>query len=203
MKSLLTAIAAAGMFLASAMSAQAMTTYDLRGPYAESNSFSIGDLTVTGSHQHGSTVHDTEKVVRTWSGMGVKNWTYDDPRIDGAGTNDVLELYFSSAVKMISARFSSIGGEEFAFYFDDDGNGSLSYDFVGEVNPIGSSYTFLGTYIGQTFGFGARGSHDDYYLKSVTVSAVPLPAALPLYGAGLAVIGFVGWRKRRKAAAQA
>jgi fibronectin-binding autotransporter adhesin len=32
------------------------------------------------------------------------------------------------------------------------------------------------------------------------VSAVPLPAALPLYGAGLALMGFVGWRKRRKSA---
>ena len=33
------------------------------------------------------------------------------------------------------------------------------------------------------------------------ISAVPLPAALPLYGAGLAVMGFAGWRKKRKAAA--
>lgn len=33
------------------------------------------------------------------------------------------------------------------------------------------------------------------------ISAVPLPAALPLYGAGLAVMGFIGWRKRQKAAA--
>ncbi|MDF2366970.1 VPLPA-CTERM sorting domain-containing protein [Sneathiella sp.] len=36
---------------------------------------------------------------------------------------------------------------------------------------------------------------------NLTVSAVPLPAALPLYGAGLAVLGFFGWRKRRKSAA--
>jgi hypothetical protein len=36
---------------------------------------------------------------------------------------------------------------------------------------------------------------------NLTVSAVPLPAALPLYGAGLAALGFIGWRKRRKSAA--
>lgn len=43
----------------------------------------------------------------------------------------------------------------------------------------------------------------NYELELVVgqVSAVPLPAALPLYGAGLAVLGFVGWRKKRKAAA--
>ena len=34
------------------------------------------------------------------------------------------------------------------------------------------------------------------------LSVVPLPAALPLYGTGLALMGFIGWRrKQRKAAA--
>ena len=32
-------------------------------------------------------------------------------------------------------------------------------------------------------------------------SVVPLPAALPLYGTGLAIMGFVGWRRKRKAVA--
>lgn len=32
------------------------------------------------------------------------------------------------------------------------------------------------------------------------VAAVPLPAALPLLGAGFAALGFVGWRRKRKAA---
>jgi len=31
-------------------------------------------------------------------------------------------------------------------------------------------------------------------------SVIPLPAAFPLYGTGLALIGLVGWRKKRKAA---
>ena len=30
------------------------------------------------------------------------------------------------------------------------------------------------------------------------VSPVPLPAALPLYGTGLALLGFIGWRRKRK-----
>lgn len=29
------------------------------------------------------------------------------------------------------------------------------------------------------------------------ISAVPLPAALPLYGAGIAVLGFMGWRRKK------
>ncbi len=34
-----------------------------------------------------------------------------------------------------------------------------------------------------------------------STSAIPLPAALPLYGTGLAVMGFLGWRRKRQQAA--
>lgn len=38
----------------------------------------------------------------------------------------------------------------------------------------------------------------DYEVANqINVSAVPLPAALPLYGAGLALAGFLGWRRKR------
>ncbi|MEL7527007.1 MAG: VPLPA-CTERM sorting domain-containing protein [Pseudomonadota bacterium] len=36
-------------------------------------------------------------------------------------------------------------------------------------------------------------------MDAVRVTPVPLPAALPLLGAGLAVLGFVGWRRRQAA----
>jgi hypothetical protein len=50
--------------------------------------------------------------------------------------------------------------------------------------------------------FWAKGSEDTFggYVDDVRLSAVPLPAALPLYGAGLAVMGLIGWRKRKAAA---
>ena len=38
-------------------------------------------------------------------------------------------------------------------------------------------------------------------LPAETTSVVPLPAALPLYGTGLAIMGFIGWRRKRKGAA--
>lgn len=40
-----------------------------------------------------------------------------------------------------------------------------------------------------------------YYASLNTLAAVPVPAALPLLGAGLAALGFMGWRKKRAAAA--
>ena len=35
--------------------------------------------------------------------------------------------------------------------------------------------------------------------ETLDVAPVPLPAALPLYGTGLAILGLMGWRKRRRA----
>jgi hypothetical protein len=37
--------------------------------------------------------------------------------------------------------------------------------------------------------------------NSASLSAVPLPAALPLFASGLGVLGLVAWRRKRKAAA--
>lgn len=37
--------------------------------------------------------------------------------------------------------------------------------------------------------------------KFEEIPPVPLPAALPLFGTGLGILGFLGWRRRRKAAA--
>jgi len=66
------------------------------------------------------------------------------------------------------------------------------------TNALGdtpSTTTFLGDTFGQpdnvrlrlTLGF-----------ESTAPQVVPLPAALPLYGSGLAIIGFIGWRRKRK-----
>jgi len=49
----------------------------------------------------------------------------------------------------------------------------------------------------------AGGDNIGILLDDVTITAVPLPAALPLYGAGLGLLGYVGWRRKRKNAALA
>ncbi|MBL4891335.1 MAG: hypothetical protein JKX91_05830 [Rhizobiaceae bacterium] len=46
-------------------------------------------------------------------------------------------------------------------------------------------------------------SHVSIYTRGTQVGLppeVPIPAALPLFGTGLAILGFLGWRKKRKAA---
>ncbi len=39
---------------------------------------------------------------------------------------------------------------------------------------------------------------DISYATTTSISAVPIPAALPLYGSALAIMGFIGWRRKRK-----
>lgn len=41
----------------------------------------------------------------------------------------------------------------------------------------------------------------DLFGTATSVAAVPVPAALPLFGTGLAIMGFLGWRRKSKAAA--
>ena len=56
----------------------------------------------------------------------------------------------------------------------------------------------------ELFGsFGGKARTD--FINPITLEgqlvAIPLPAALPLFGTGLGILGFMGWRRRRKAQA--
>ena len=42
-----------------------------------------------------------------------------------------------------------------------------------------------------------------FWQESGSVSEVPVPAALPLFGTGLGIMGFIGWRRKRRMAAEA
>jgi hypothetical protein len=43
-------------------------------------------------------------------------------------------------------------------------------------------------------------ANDNITFVSASVSSVPIPAALPLFAAGLGAMGFMGWRRKRRAA---
>lgn len=51
-------------------------------------------------------------------------------------------------------------------------------------------------------GPGTQPSNGNFVLTEITldqsVSTIPVPAALPLFGTGLAIMGFVGWRRKHK-----
>ncbi len=102
-------------------------------------------------------------------------------------------------------------------------SGGLAFDVTfddGSANILGSGASFgsfkpqngfLSAFNGQNLAgiwelqifeeYGLFENETDLLAWSITadITAIPLPAALPLYGAGLAVIGFIGWRHKRKA----
>ena len=94
-----------------------------------------------------------------------------------------------------------------------DGGGTLEAATTALLGAIGTAYTApygargmegLDTYSIVGGGFSLLVdmgvSQPGDWIRVVTLSVVPLPAALPLYGAGLALMGFLGWRKKKAAA---
>ena len=70
---------------------------------------------------------------------------------------------------------------QFFLYLSEQPNGGLS---------LGNRYFGQFAYFGETPCTG-----------NCAVSSVPIPAALPLFAAGLTAMGFLGWRRKQKAAA--
>ena len=57
-----------------------------------------------------------------------------------------------------------------------------------------------GIWIGEGLAGGNTGA-DSLTVNSLSISATPLPAALPLFATGLGALGFLGWRRKRKVGA--
>lgn len=69
-----------------------------------------------------------------------------------------------------------------------------SFDFTGVSTLLVAEGDLLWS---NLTGFNTTAFADYEVANQIHVSAVPLPAALPLYGAGLALAGFLGWRRKR------
>ena len=95
-----------------------------------------------------------------------------------------------------------------------DASGSLLAEVIGAGDGLGrgdAPEIFVASILRATAdiafilagGLSAEGLFlDNLQFDIVDVSAaavIPLPAALPLYGTGLAVMGFLGWRRKRAA----
>lgn len=76
------------------------------------------------------------------------------------------------------------------------GAGSLLSVYAG-LDPTGLWALSINDDAGADIGDLAGG----WSLQFTTTSVVPLPAALPLLGSALALLGLLGWRKKRAAAA--
>jgi hypothetical protein len=66
---------------------------------------------------------------------------------------------------------------------------------IPEIGPEGNNGAFYTPLLGQP-GFSSSDAITYHFISDS--SAVPLPAALPLFATGLAGLGLLGWRRKRK-----
>lgn len=216
-----TILAAVAILALSSTSALAATTFDfLSGPNGAvgwtngSLNYSADgiDLGVSAGRYSSGSVSDSGSI-RQYNGHGLAIYSSggdSNHEIDGRKKNDVAVFDFSKSVTLESVTFTSkynTNEDRFAFFFDTGDDGSLNLiNSSLNANPT-DTYSFLGGLLktGDLFGIGAIGKYHDFKIASMTVSvsAVPLPAALPLYGAGMAVLGFIGYRRKKKQTASA
>jgi hypothetical protein len=69
---------------------------------------------------------------------------------------------------------------------------------LGIFHIVTNQQLFSGTLTDPTF---VPGTYTDGFGDFITITETPLPAALPLFAAGLSAMGFAGWRRKRKAPA--
>ena len=79
-----------------------------------------------------------------------------------------------------------------------DGTGKAG-NTLGFIQPgIGLSTLTNSQWVDQGIAFNFN-SLSVYAISEEILAPIPLPAALPLYGTGLVVMGFLGWRRKRQA----
>lgn len=178
-------------------------------------------VTVTASYSFNSgslnsTSNSNTLVTRNSNlGLGVKNSGENSGgtswAVDGNGAYDRLTLAFTDTVVLLSAQFFHYGSNLYFTLFTDN-DGDVQFEAVTtESYTSGGAATFA-SLEGDLFGFGATGygpGRSQFKLTSVTVEklndgdgdlpTVPIPASLPLFGTGLALMAYLGMRRRKKA----
>ncbi len=216
MNNLKTVFAAATFAAVTATASSALAvTYDFgadasSGPSASLN-FTIGagitavasarTIDATGTDTGTAKVglyHDTRP---NEGGLGVTAPGDTNHEIDGGssiGLRDMLLLTFNQKVKIVKASFSRVdnkfdGDDAFITFdgtrIDTDGLIDLAVSFPNFL-PIGVE--------GTVIGFGALFSNDDYKLRSITVTPIPLPPAALLLLSGMAGMGVLARRRRKQ-----
>lgn len=139
-------------------------------------------------------------------GMGVSHDTDGQHTVDGSGLKEVVIFAFDKPVTVDWVRFSYFGSkDDFEFFADSDKDGDLDWLF-SDIDIPGSGWFELSTIwttAGTIFGIGADHYSDTFKLKKLIVTEapeIPLPAAAPLFLAGLAGLGLA---RRRRARARA
>jgi PEP-CTERM motif len=117
-------------------------------------------------------------------------------------------LTFGNPGASVDIQWSSDNGAEFYL----NGNllstvGSTGYGALVSFTIAAATFSGSNTFLVKVQNEACNCNNPTGLLVSASPSsapapsAVPLPAALPLFASGLGVMGFLGWRRKRKKAA--
>ncbi|EGV31206.1 hypothetical protein ThidrDRAFT_2072 [Thiorhodococcus drewsii AZ1] len=150
----------------------------------------------------GSDLYAHSNPSSAWDGVGIND--------DEVGGTEVLTLAFGTAVNVTRIDFLDLfkttgDAEKVAVKFFNNATELDTKDFDGIIDfTNGTGYLSANVSIANvtSLEFSWKSGNDgvgigDAALAAVQVSAVPIPAALPLFLSALTGFGFVGFRRRR------
>lgn len=214
--------AAVSLGLATSAHAATIDFSNITSPGNPIGPFGIGSTTVTvtadtffvdSQNPFAITINNDPNaaVTVTAEGLGVDNDypSNDSNNVDGYYENDILLFELGTVGDLQSINFDNVDpNDDFVFFAVDSiaqlSGPILSYFFdIDDLSGDEGEFTFSPAITGRIFGIGALQGGDNFRVEGLTVTAVPVPAALPLFATGAGIIGFLGWRRRRKAQAVA
>lgn len=190
------AVVAAPMIFAGS-GAMAATTFDLTGsPASEAPSYSFSadgiNMTATGFTDLVFSGLQQTDVTQDTTGLGVTRFFDTDSDLDGQ-VDEFLVFTFDQTVKFFTILFEDVDPNDDWDLFVDSGSGFAQVADENTDNP----YSFSAGTNGNRVAIGADGGNDSFRVSSITVAAVPLPAAgLLMLGA---LGGLIGLRRRKSA----
>ena len=143
---------------------------------------------------YGGTNDNAKNDIPDLDPFGIDDWVLAD-KSDGGG-NGIIDLTISfSDNKDYLGTWSvdSFAGFSDVFITIKSGNGFAAY--LIDTTKTAGEWTTAALF--PTKHGGKELSHMSIFYSESSITAVPLPAALPLYAAGVVILGFMGYRKRK------
>ncbi len=132
---------------------------------------------------------------------GASGITYHGGTASG-NTMDGTLFYFTGSVSVTNGEIFNISHDD-GFELIIGGASNFDFSDPGPSSPALTPVTYTGVTGTESFqlAYGECCGAPAVLYVDLPLQATPLPAALPLFASGLGVVGFLGLRRKRKAAA--